>query len=62
MRIAALVGTIAIAALAGQLKQNVEILKEGPMRADKVRTACMSSAARSCRACAGARRVRRATG
>src|SRR5262245_58734938 len=39
MRVAALAGVIALGALAGQLplKQNVEILKEAPMRADKVK-------------------------
>src|SRR5215467_10810802 len=39
MRIVALAGLVAIAAIAGQLplKQNVEILKEAPMRADKVK-------------------------
>src|SRR5215813_6346450 len=39
MRIFGLVGAAALVALAGQLplKQNVEILKEAPMRADKVK-------------------------
>jgi cyclase len=39
MRIAALLGAIALGAVAAQLplKQNVEILKEAPMRADKVK-------------------------
>jgi hypothetical protein len=39
MRIIALAGVVAIASLAGQLplKQNLEILNEGPMRADKVK-------------------------
>ena len=39
MRIFGLVSTVALVALAGQLplKQNVEILKEAPMRADRVK-------------------------
>jgi len=39
MRIFGLVGVVALIALAGQLplKQNVEILKEAPMRADRVK-------------------------